>query len=63
MKSLYVLSEIVSSYALEVRKLPKCKIVIAAYRVHKPYTIIEDVFSGRYAVNFKSVSEALGLIS
>ena len=69
MKSQYILSGIISSYVLEVRKLPKCKVVIAEHSIYKsepysnPYIVIEDVFSARYAVNFKRVSEALGLIS
>ena len=69
MKSQYILSGIVvSRYILEVRKLPKCKVVTAAHRIYKtepysrPYIVIEDVFMERYAASFKSKGETSGLI-
>ena len=59
MKSQYTLSGVASNYNLELKALPKFKVVIAAYRLHgteqysKPYIIVEDTLMKRYAVNFK----------
>ena len=63
MKSQYTLSGVASNYTLDLKALPKFKVVIAAYRFHKieqysqPYIIVEDALMKRYAVNFKRLKK------